>query len=180
MYNIELTTCKLNILALDTASHKTGYAIYKDGKILDSGVWVLKRDENFLDLYRHIKRTINAYDINVILAEDIFKAEDKTNAYEVLCECRGIIQLCTQQYKLQETRFLSPLRVKQLIWGYNPKAKKTHRNITRTEQKNIMIRCMQNMGYIAQDNTKDDEADAIGLLIAFFKLRNYTPPKPKY
>ena len=180
MYETELEKYKDNILALDTASRKTGYAIYKDGKILDSGVWVLKPNENFLDLYRHIRNAVKTYDINVILAEDVFKVENKTNAYEVLCECRGIVQLCAQQLKLQETRFISPLRVKQMIWDYNPKAKKTHRNFTRTQQKNIMIRFIKNMGYMSQDNTSDDEADAIGLLIAFFKIWGYALPVRKY
>lgn len=32
-----------NILALDTASRKTGYAIYKGGKLIESGVWKLSQ-----------------------------------------------------------------------------------------------------------------------------------------
>ena len=176
---VEKDINKDNILALDTASHKTGYAIYKDGKLLETGVWLLKQTTRFADLYEHITKTVEAHDINVILAEDVFKDDSKTNAFEVLCECRGVVELCTQQLKLHETRFLSPMRVKQEIWGYNPKRYKSHREITRSRQKLLMIKYLSDMGYIDQDNTNDDEADAIGLLIAFFKIWGYKLPAPK-
>ena len=168
--------CEENILSLDTASRNTGYAIYKDGKLLDTGVWRLKGKTKYWDLYKHITETITKYGISLILAEDIYKDKSKAYAYDILCECRGIVELCAQQMGLQETKFISAMRVKNTIWGYNPKRYQLHRDFTRSKQKGIMIDAIAKLGYMSPNNTNDDEADAIALLIAYFKIWHYKLP----
>lgn len=51
--------------------------------------------------------------------------------------------------------------------------------MTRSQQKDLMIRAISNLGYM-ENNDNDDEADAIGLLIAYFKIWKYTLPVPRY
>ena len=71
----------MNILSLDTASHSTGYAIYKDGTIAESGAIKLRgngntdteRTQNRLEqLYVKVCNLISKHKITQLVAEDIF------------------------------------------------------------------------------------------------------------
>lgn len=162
------------ILALDTASHKTGYAIYIDGKITESDTWTLKSTNHLSDLHKRISGAITKHRITMILAEDIFKSDDprKISAYKALSECRGVVMLVAQDKDIP-FKTLTPLEAKQIMWGY-----KRGQEIPREEQKARMIRRIEKLGYILNEDRNgkkdDDQADAIGLLISY--LRKYRLP----
>ncbi|MDR0976512.1 MAG: hypothetical protein LBL78_01970 [Prevotellaceae bacterium] len=173
MYNKTETTEV--ILALDTASAKTGYAVYKDGYIIDSGTWTLKRSIRFADLARQINLTIKEYGVTQIVAENVFKDKDaqKSSAFKILLKCQGVVECVAQSHKLEETVFIQAVAVKQYMWHYN-----TYSNLTRDQQKARMIKCVQHLGYELEHDKADDEADAIGLLITYIDTKGYTIHHP--
>lgn len=162
------------ILALDTASRKTGYAIYIEGKIIESGTWILSTDKPLSDLEKRISGAISKHRITKILAEDIFKSDDpkKKSAYEVLGKCRGIVEYVSQKKDIPFTT-LDPIRAKSQMWGYSP-YKKIHQDLTRDQHKERMIRATEKLGYTLNENRNgkkdDDQADAIGLLIGYLRV----------
>lgn len=161
------------ILSLDTASRKTGYAIYKNGKIVKSGTWILKPSVRFADLYNHIVEAINKHNVTKIIAEDIFKDDSKPNAYEVLAECRGVVECVSQLHKLSIS-FIRPIAIKQHIYGVQYKSGNTKIN-----HKELMIKRIKKLGYSLEKDNADDEADAIGLLITYLNNHNYIVKHPK-
>ena len=171
---INLRTKKFGgkILALDTASKKTGYAIYKNGKIFKSGTWRLKKDKEFSTLFDNLKITVEKYGITLIVAEGIYQDKNKKDAYEKLCMCKGVINVITEHYDIPLTTNFNPIRIKQHIWNYNPYSE-THKKLTRTEHKERMINAVTRLGYNLETDEADDEADAIGLLITYVDSYRY-------
>lgn len=180
----------MNILALDTASYATGYAIYKDGTITESGTIKLKgRGESdqektqgrLTQLFLKVNALIEKHNINQLVAEDIFKDSDprKQSAWEVLGACRGIIIACDALHQLPPIKFINPCIVKREIWGYTYSRK----NLTREEQKERMCRAVERLGYQLKTdrngNKDNDQADAIGILITYLKTHNIPVRHPK-
>ena len=160
------------ILALDTASAKTGYAIYSNDKIIKSGTWSLKPKIRFADLYNKISNAITKYNITQMVVEDIFKDDSKKNAYEVLAECRGVVE-CIAQLNELPVFFIRPMVIKRHICNirYNP-AKEY-------DYKQIMIDRITKLGYKLENQKANDEADAIGLLITYIDTHKYSLVHPK-
>jgi Holliday junction resolvasome RuvABC endonuclease subunit len=157
------------VLALDTSSSKTGYAIYDRGNIKKSGTWKLKRRICFAELYNVISKTIEKYNVTHIIAEDIFKDKNtqKQSGFQVLAECRGIVECVAQLHNLP-VLFITPIRVKQYIWNM-----RTGQKLTTIQHKEAMIRAITRKGYTLEDDNADDEADAIGLLITYLETGGY-------
>lgn len=153
------------ILALDTASRKTGYALYRGGKIYNSGTLRMKEVTRFADLYQQITQLVIDHKITYIIAEDIFKDTDprKKSAYQVLCECRGIVELIAQQHKIPYN-FIPPMRIKNYLIPTIGYRKRTH-----SEYKDMIIRAVLVRGYVLEKDNADDEADAIAMLIYYIE-----------
>lgn len=168
-----ITDTKATILALDTAT-TTGYAIYKNGKIIEHGIWKLNILDRYKQLYAQLTKTIRKYHVTTIVAEDIFKSKDQRliSAYQVLAELRGVIELVAQRNNLGLS-FLNPLIVKsRMIPSFSYKTKGT-----RADQKKAMINAITRLGYVL-NTTKDDEADAIGILITYVEGMRYQLQHP--
>jgi Holliday junction resolvasome RuvABC endonuclease subunit len=167
------------LLALDMASGTTGYAIFQNGYIKASGIWKFRKIEgynNFGDLTGKITAAIEKYDITQIVAEDIYKSRDEKlqNAHEVLLQCQAIA-ISTSQICEVPIYFISPITVKQHminLTGTYRKLTDKERAERRKRQKAAMIREVQKLGYILNSD-KDDEADAIGLLITYLETGGY-------
>jgi Holliday junction resolvasome RuvABC endonuclease subunit len=64
----------MRLLALDQASRTSGYAIFDDDKLINSGTFTLKSDdigERLVDYRRHIEKLICDNDIEEVAFEDI-------------------------------------------------------------------------------------------------------------
>ena len=64
----------MRLLALDQASRTSGYAIFEDDKLIDSGTFTLKSDdigERLVDYRKHIEKLICDNDIDEVAFEDI-------------------------------------------------------------------------------------------------------------
>jgi Holliday junction resolvasome RuvABC endonuclease subunit len=156
-----------NLLALDAASKKTGYAIYENDRVIKSGTWKLKEDTQFRTLRDNLIRTIENYKITYMVTEGIYRDEKKTNAFEVLNMCKGVITEVAQRYDISLYDNLNPLRVKTHMWDYNyPR----HKALTHQEHKQRMINAVKRLGYTLEKENADDEADAIGLLITYAEM----------
>lgn len=171
----------MTILALDTSSSKTGYAIYKNGKItehgsirlISKGVTDSERTQNRLgQLYVKVCNLISKHKVTQLVAEDIFKDSDprKKSAVEILGQCRGVIVASNTQNQLPPIIFINPLKVKHDIWGYSSSIRQ-HRTLTRSEHKERMIRAVERLGYQLKTdrngNKDNDQADAIGILVTY-------------
>lgn len=162
------------ILSVD-AAQKTGWAIYKNGRIIEHGTKQLKRTSKFGSYGEWLKRMINKYNVNCIVAEDVFRKKDHTreNAYSALTKMQGVLLYVIETEGL-ESAFLNPLLVKDTMiptvyW-------KKHE---RTEDKKRMINRVQSLGYGLDSDTADDEADAIGILITYLKSKKYPLTHPQ-
>ena len=172
MINIRLKKYEGTILALDTASKKTGYAIYKNGKIFKSGTWKLKKGKELLALFDNLETIIRKHEITQIVAEDIYQDKSKKDAYERLCMCKGVLYVIAERYDIPLLTSFNPIRIKQHIWSYNPYST-VHKNLTRTEHKKRMVNAVTRLGYKLETESADDEADAIGLLTAYLDDYKY-------
>ncbi len=166
------------ILALDTASRITGYAIYKDGKITDSGAWKIDQKQPFSDLEHRITSALKKSQATQIVAENIYKSQDTRlqSAFDKLSQCHGVLHLISEK-TATPIYLIDPRKAKREMWGYTT-ANATHRTMTRDEQKARMIRSVERLGYTLgtdrNGNKSNDEADAIGILITY--LRAYKIP----
>ncbi|MBD5415633.1 MAG: crossover junction endodeoxyribonuclease RuvC [Bacteroides sp.] len=163
------------ILALDTASNKTGYAIYKDGAIIKSGVWRLNTLRKLSDLESRITATLAKYHITEIVAENIYKSQDTRlqSAFDVLSQCQGVLRCISERTDTPLT-LIDPRRAKRAIWGYttsNPR----HKTMPRAEQKERMVRAIQRLGYTLEadrnGNPSNDQADAIGIMLTHLRAK---------
>lgn len=129
------------ILALDTASRKTGYAIYKNGLIAAHGSFTLKdkgesdneRTQSRISaLFAKVCNLITKHGITQIVAEDIFRDNDPRlqSAWRLLGMCRGAIISANTANALPPVQFINPQRVKNEMWGYTSSLK-SHRELTR-------------------------------------------------
>lgn len=87
----------MRILALDQASRVTGYAIFEDDNLIDSGTFTLTDDdvgERLVQLRNTIINFIEQQKINVVLFEDIQLQAGAAGVttYKVLAEVFGVIQ----------------------------------------------------------------------------------------
>lgn len=179
-------TKRIKILALDTASYNTGWAIYHNGKITDSGTLTLKgngetntekTNERLRQLFTKLDTLISKHKITQLVAEDIFNDKDprKKRAFKVLGFCRGVLESLGELYQLPPTKYLDPLIAKREIWGYN-RGLRLHRKLSSEQQKERMIKAVEGLGYQLKTNRNgkksEDQADAIGILITYLKQKH--------
>lgn len=87
----------MKILALDQASRTSGYAIFENNKLIDSGTFTLTQEdvgERLVELREKIIRFIEDNQIELVLFEDIQLQAGNAGVttYKVLAEVFGVIQ----------------------------------------------------------------------------------------
>lgn len=187
MKDSEREFCEETILSLDTATH-TGYAVYKDGKIIESGVWNLGRtkemhDPRHCNLLNHIDDIVDKYNVTILVAEEIYKDPARHSAFMVLAELRGVVKLAAYDNYLS-LRFIDYRRVQDHILPYNL-YRRTLTDAQKSEQRELNKMKMVN-GVKARKyeiHTTDpkyinDEADAIAQLLYFMHSQGYIAPTP--
>lgn len=86
-----------NILALDQSSRTTGYAVFQEGQLIDSGKFTYDDFDFSLRLVKLRKKVISLieqYNINKVLLEDI-QLQGQTNnvtTYKALAEVLGVLE----------------------------------------------------------------------------------------
>lgn len=160
------------ILALDAASKFCGYAVYKDGKVIDYGTWNLQAHERgvtptpFANLQAKLIEVIGKYGINRIVMEDVFvpKNENRYKSYMasvVLFEVRGVVRLVCEICKIPYPDVYKSWNIKAFMFHIP-------REYTRQTLKIFMCKTVERLGYKLPEKGADDTADALAVL--FFAL----------
>ena len=87
----------MRLLALDQASRISGWSIFEDDQLIDSGTFTLKSDdigERLVDYRKHIEKLIEDNDIDEVAFEDIQMQSQINNVqtFKVLAEIFGVTQ----------------------------------------------------------------------------------------
>ena len=111
-----------NLLALDQASQTTGYAIFKDGKLLTYGKFSFDDDiaERLVKIRKKVLALIDEYDINEVAFEDIQMQGNVANnvqTFKVLSEVYGVIletleEIKVKYYIVSSNTWKSTLKIK--------------------------------------------------------------------
>lgn len=93
----------MRLLALDQASRVTGYAVFDDNELVDSGTFTLTSDDigKRLVAYRKkIEQLIEKYDVDTVAFEDIQMQNQINNVqtFKILAEIFGV----TQEYLAEQ------------------------------------------------------------------------------
>lgn len=98
-----------NLLAIDQASVTSGYAIFKDGELVDYGKFTFNDDviaERLVKIRAKVLELIDTYDIDEVAFEDIQMQGNVANnvqTFKVLSEVFGVISETLQERKMKYT-----------------------------------------------------------------------------
>ena len=138
----------MRLLALDQSSRVSGYAIFEDGKLIDSNYFSFSNaelDKRLERIRNKVKELIDQYKINEVVLEDIQLEDTVGNnvvTYKALAEVIGVITELLVELKIKYLLISPNVWRKQLsISGYRradckQKAQryvKEHYNIESTE-----------------------------------------------
>ncbi len=144
------------ILAIDPGVEKTGFAIFKEGKYIKSGlIKTLKSlplEIRIEQIYLNLKKIIENYKPQRIILEQLFFFKNQKTVISV-SQSQGAILLLASQNSIK-IEFLTPLQIKQTITGYG-----------RADKKAIlkMLRLTTGIHKLKDDN----EADAVACGLAY-------------
>ena len=102
-----------NLLAIDQASVTSGYAIFKDGKLVDYGKFTFNDDviaERLVKIRAKVLELIAEHDIDEVAFEDIQMQGNVANnvqTFKVLSEVFGVISETLQEKKMKYTVVMS-------------------------------------------------------------------------
>ena len=102
-----------NLLAIDQASVTSGYAVFKDGNLVDYGKFTFNDDviaERLVKIRAKVLELIAEYDIDEVAFEDIQMQGNVANnvqTFKVLSEVFGVISEVLQEKKMKYTVVMS-------------------------------------------------------------------------
>lgn len=102
-----------NLLAIDQASVTSGYAVFKDGKLVDYGKFTFNDDviaERLVKIRAKIQELIREHDIDEVAFEDIQMQGNVANnvqTFKVLSEVFGVVSETLQEMKMKYTVVMS-------------------------------------------------------------------------
>lgn len=98
-----------NLLAIDQASVTSGYAVFKDGKLVDYGKFTFNDDviaERLVKIRAKVLELIKEHDIDEVAFEDIQMQGNVANnvqTFKVLSEVFGVVSETLQEMKMKYT-----------------------------------------------------------------------------
>ncbi len=102
-----------NLLALDQASVTSGYAVFKNGNLVDYGKFTFNDDviaERLVKIRTKVIELIEEHDIDEVAFEDIQMQGNVTNnvqTFKVLSEVFGVVSEVLQEKKMKYTVVMS-------------------------------------------------------------------------
>ncbi len=147
------------ILSIDPGVEKTGYAIFKDGKYVKSGLIKTLKDfpleKRIEQIYLNLKKIIEDYQPQKIILEQLFFFKNRKTIISV-SQSQGTVLLLASQNSIK-IEYLTPLQIKQIITGYGQADKKAIEK---------MLRLSTGISQLKED----DEVDAIACGLAYCYL----------
>ena len=146
----------MKLLALDQSSHCTGFSVFEDKKLIDSGKFDLNKTdlgERLYDYRLKIIELIDKYQVDQVAFEDIQIQENharNVSTYKILAEIFGVTQ-----------ELLSELKIPYQVVSSNTwKSKVNIKGKQREEQKkNAQLYVLNTFN----KKVSQDEADAIAI-----------------
>lgn len=98
-----------NLLAIDQASVTSGYAVFKDGELVDYGKFTFNDDviaERLVKIRAKVQELIKEHDINEVAFEDIQMQGNVANnvqTFKILSEVFGVVSETLQEMKMKYT-----------------------------------------------------------------------------
>ena len=143
----------MKLLALDQASRTSGWAIFDNQELIDSGTFTLKSDdigERLVQYRQYLSELTDKYEIDEVAFEDIQMQGQVNNVqtFKILAEVFGV----TQEYLAEQNYFY------HIVSSNTWKSKLQIKGRTRPEQKKNA------QAYVLEHYNKkvsQDEADAI-------------------
>lgn len=149
----------MKILALDQSSQVSGFAVFDDGQLIDSGTFTLidaNIGKRLVKYKKKIAELIEKYDIDEVAFEDIQMQGNNVHTFKVLAEIYGV----TEEYLTAHSHSY------QVISASSWRSQLGIKGRARTEQKkNTQL-------YVQEHYNKkvtQDEADAIAIGIVASK-----------
>lgn len=146
----------MKIIAIDSGVEKTGWAVFKNKKYLQSGLILtdkkLSLPVRLKNLYRDLKKIIKIYQPKKLILEQLFFFKNKKTIISV-GQAQGIILFLAAEFNL-EVEYLTPLQIKQSLTGYGLADKKSIKKMLELEYK-LKIK-------------DDNQADAVACGFAYF------------
>ena len=144
----------MTILALDQSSITSGYSIFCDNQLIESGTFTFNStilSKRLLKIRGQIKQLINSYCIEYVILEDIqleTKVPNNVKTYKALAEVIGVI-----------TELLEELKIKyELVapssWRSQLNIKGNKRNEQKKNAQNYVLK-------VYKKDVSEDESDAI-------------------
>lgn len=152
----------MTILSIDSGIEKTGYAIFKNKKYVESALIKTSKnnstEKRLEEIYQNLKSIIKKYQPDKLVLERLFFFKNQKTAM-LVSQAQGICLLLAAQNRIS-VEFLTPLQIKQTITGYGQADKKAVQKMIKLE-----------MGI---DIKQDDEADAVACGLAFCLIGSYS------
>ena len=98
-----------NLLAIDQASVTSGYAVFKDGELVDYGKFTFNDDviaDRLVKIRAKVQELIKEHDINEVAFEDIQMQGNVANnvqTFKILSEVFGVVSETLQEMKMKYT-----------------------------------------------------------------------------
>lgn len=144
----------MTILALDQASRTSGYSVFCDDKLIDSGTFTFTSDDmakRLVGIRNKVSELIDKYCIEKLILEDIQLQNNvgsNVTTYKALAEVIGVLTELAAERKLPY----------ELVYSSTWKSELKIKGRTRPEQKrNAQVYVFENFGV----NVSQDESDAI-------------------
>ena len=151
----------MKTVAIDSATRKTGMALFKDGELVDHLLIDLSKfkgyaDERMIEMARQITSQIGWwYDVSLIYMEEPDGQSSNVNVYRMLSEIIGMVKFWADQWHIPVEE------VKPAVW-------RKHCGIKQGGKKRDELKA-ESVAFVKQTfgiDVGDDEADAICLGIA--------------
>lgn len=140
-----------NLLALDQASRTSGWAIFEDGALLESGTFTFS-DQNIgqrlVKIKNKVLQLVNDYDIDEVIFEDIQMQGGNVTTYKALAEVFGVLSEALEENNIPNSAVLA------VTW----KSKLGIKGSRRDEQKRNAQKFVQDKYDL---KVSQDESDAI-------------------
>ena len=146
------------ILSIDSGIEKTGYAVFKNKKYVNSALIKTSKNNSteirLEEIYSQLKKVFEKFKPDMLVVEQLFFFKNQKTFIRV-AQAQGIALLLAAQNNIN-VKFLTPLQVKQTVTGYGQADKKSIQKMIRLE--------------LQIDIKQDDEADAIACGLAYIYL----------
>jgi len=161
------------LLALDQSTTCTGWAIFKNGTLADSGVFLPKKDSEIQDriyqMYNHIREKIIKENVEIIIFEDTsLNGIQNIMVVKWLCRLQGFIMSLAMERDIKN-EMLYPTHWRQQLnfpTGRTPKGK------PKPDLKQIAVDYVNNTHNMRLNKNKHDQAEAICIGDAYILINS--------